>query len=182
MDDNKEGWTVETITCDTCGVYQGTARQVNMHKIHCKPAVPEPVPEPEPPARERTVERKGRVPFGAPRRKFNAPEKDGFQYRIFNDNWSKEPGRIQRALEAGYEIVQGREPINVGKNDDGSAIKGILMRIPEQWYREDQALKQKESDRIDEAIKRGKIEEKPGDNRYIPDGIRVWSNTSEPQQ
>ena len=48
------------------------------------------------------------------------------------------------------------------------------MRIPKEWYDEDQAEKQKEPDRVDEAIGKGQLEERPGDNRYIPDsGIKI---------
>ena len=68
----------------------------------------------------------------------------------------------------------------VGTNDDGSPIEGILMRIPQEWYDEDQALKQQEVDRVDEAIMAGTLESKAGDNRYIPDGIKIHSDNREP--
>lgn len=113
--------------------------------------------------------RKERIPFGVPQRKFKCPEGDGYQYRVFNDNWQKEPGRIQRALDAGYEKVENFEPLPVGTNDDGSPIKGILMRIPKELYEEDQKEKQKQLDLIDAQIQRGNIEGQVGrDGRYIP--------------
>lgn len=168
MDEEKK----EIITCEICGEYSGDKRQVNMHKQSCKPKNAEERERPAP-------ERKERIPFGVPVKKLNAPEGDGYHYRIFNDNWTKEPGRIQRAIQAGYEKVEGREPISVGTNEDGSPIKGILMRIPQELYNEDQKLKQIEVDRVDKAIKGGKFKEQPEDNRYIPDGIRIWSSQNE---
>jgi hypothetical protein len=123
--------------------------------------------------------RKERIPFGMPQRKFNCPENDGFHYRIFNDNWAADPGRIQRAKLAGYEIVEGSEQIPVGTNENGTAIKGILMRIPQTLFDEDQKLKQKEVDRVDEAIKGGTLEQGQNDKRYSRDGIRMWGSHSE---
>ena len=54
-------------------------------------------------------------------------------------------------MAAGYEVVEDdRSGGNVGTNDDGSEIKGVLMRIPEKWYKEDQGKKARELDKIDE--------------------------------
>lgn len=132
------------------------------------------------PPKPKEPERRERVPFGSPTRKLRAPNDDeNYHYHIMNDNWQKEPGRIQRALDAGYQKVEGWNPITVGTNADGSAIKGILMRIPRKFYNEDQESKQRENDRIDEAIKVGKFKEEAGDKRYIPEGIKIWSNQNE---
>jgi len=61
-----------------------------------------------------------------------------------------------------------------GSNEDGSPIEGVLMRIPKELYDSDQALKQKEIDKVDQEIHRGRFQEKPGDKRYIPpDGIKI---------
>ena len=128
----------------------------------------------------RTEDRKERVPMGSPERKFNCPSDDGFHYRVFNDNWKKEPGRIQRAKNAGYEIVDGHEQIAVGTNEDGSAIKGVLMRQLQEHFDEDQALKQKELDKVDKQIKTGKFKAGKDDKRYSPDGIKIWSGTEQP--
>jgi hypothetical protein len=134
-------------------------------------------------ARKRTntqdEKRKDRVPLGMPQRKFSCPSDDDFHYRIVNDNWSKEPGRVQRAQEGGWEIVEKHDPIAVGTNEDGSAIKGILMRIPQEMYDEDQKGKQKEVDKVDDQIKGGTLEQKQSDKRYSPSGIRVWSSKDE---
>lgn len=113
--------------------------------------------------------RKERIPFGTPRRRFNSPEGDGYHYRVFNDNWQKEPGRIIRALDAGYEKVEDFELLPVGTNDDGSPIKGVLMRIRKEFYEEDQDAKNKKLDETDAQILRGSVEGRVGhDGRYIP--------------
>lgn len=150
--------------------------QLHGHTIHCPK-------NPTVQARRRSEgiepERKERIPFGMPTRKFSCPTDDGFHYRVINDNWSKEPGRVQRAKAAGYEIVDTFEPLAVGTNEDGSAIKGVLMRIPEELYEEDQKLKQVEVDKVDEQIKSGTLERKKDDKRYSPSGIRVWDSHNE---
>lgn len=117
-------------------------------------------------------DRMKRKPFGAPVRRLNCPEDDDkFHYRVFNDNWKKEPGRIQRAMDAGYEAVAHEVTgMSVGTNDDGSEIKGVLMRIPKEWYDEDQELKNKELDKIDEQIYRGDFKKEKGEKRYLPSG------------
>lgn len=165
--------------CEFCKEYaEEDKRKVNMHEVSQHKKGQEPPPEPEPRKREEP-DRTERVPFGVPKQRLNAPDGDGFQYRVFNDNWAKEPGRIQRAQKAGYEKVDDFDPVVVGTNEDGSPIKGVLMRIPKKWYDEDQKLKQKEVDKVDQAIKKGTLEQKAGDNRYIPQGIKIHANTSE---
>jgi hypothetical protein len=161
-----------TIQCKKCNqtieVKEGkNAKQVlRGHQIHCK-AYKEDEEKQEEVRLER--KRKERVPFGTPKMRFPNREDDGYVYRVFNDQWSKEPGRIERAQAAGYEAVD--EPLSrqpVGVNEDGSPIMGVLMRIPKEWYDEDQAAKQVELDKVDEQIYGGTFQEKPGDKRYIP--------------
>lgn len=124
-------------------------------------------------------DRKKRIPFNTKERKYNVPENDGFVYRVFNDNWSVEPGRIQRALRAGYEIVENQEHSAVGTNENGSEIRGVLMRIPKEFYDEDQKAKQKSVDEIDRKIKGGNLEQGNNDIRYSRDGIKIWNNNTE---
>jgi len=173
--------------CEFCGkAFTGddgknASHQRDMHVIHCSKN-----PESHRYPRNRSdgdqPDRAERIPFGMPQRNFQAPSDDGFHYRVFNDNWAKEPGRIQRAKRAGYEVVEGTESMAVGTNDDGSPIKGILMRIPQEWFDEDQKLKQKEVDKVDAQIKSGALEKKPGDMRYVPaGGIHITENHAEPK-
>ena len=114
--------------CDLCNEAEfDNLQKLNVHKVHCR-------------KKTGKLERTERVPFGVPVKRFNAPEEDGYVYRVFNDNWRKEPGRIERARMAGYETVpHERSGEAVGTNEDGSEITGVLMRIPKELYDEDQA-------------------------------------------
>lgn len=93
-----------------------------------------------------------RTPIGT-RDKLTVPEhlkEPGFKYRIFNDD----PDRIQAALDAGYAPVEA--DAQMGDKDAsqasqfGSAVskpvgggkRGILMKIREDWYKDDQAAKE----------------------------------------
>ena len=80
-------------------------------------------------------------------------EKDpNFVYRVVKDK----PGRIDMFLAAGYEIVTDDVQIGDKKaatpGKEGSPVKislgrgeqGYLMRIPREWYEEDQIAKELE--------------------------------------
>ena len=82
--------------------------------------------------------------------------------------WVKDsPGRIQRFRDGGYEVVT--EDLEVGQNTVdrsskvGSAITKhgggldtlVLMRIPKEWYDEDQAAKQADIDALEATMKSG---------------------------
>ncbi len=129
--------------------------------------------------------RKERKPIGAPEKKWSCPVNDGYQYRVFNDDWMTRPGNIQKAQSAGYEFVQSdddkQKPQIVGTNDNGTPIRGFLMRIPKVIYDEDQAAKQKPVDAVDEQIRKGSFQQGAGDNRYIPaTGIKIMTNHQPP--
>lgn len=130
--------------------------------------------------------RKERVPIGVPEKKWSCPVNDGYHYRVFNDNWMTRPGNIQKAKAAGYEFVDSesdrQKPQIVGTNDNGTAITGYLMRIPQEIFDEDQKAKQKEVDRIDEQIKAGSLQQSAGDRRYIPStGIKISADHRAPE-
>lgn len=97
---------------------------------------------------------------------------EGYKLHIFND----EPGRIEQALDVGYEFVSpdevgGTATNVVSRNTDigdkvrflvGTDVKGeplyaYLMKIPLEFYEEDQAALQSKNDLIDEAIRGGKL-------------------------
>jgi hypothetical protein len=136
--------------CRICNEAEFDSKQkLSVHQIHCKLKHPD------------RLERSTRVPFGVPVQRFNISEEDSkkFHHHVFNDNWRKEPGRIQRAQSAGYEVVEhDRSGETAGTNEDGSEIKGILMRQPKEMYDADQALKNKEIDKVDEQIQRGRFQ------------------------
>lgn len=131
--------------------------------------------------------RKERLPLGIKRSKMAVKDKqDGYVYRWINDT----VGRIQDAQNGGYEFVAnavvgegditnrnqsvGSDRVSriVGKDDNGNPTTAYLMRIKQEWYKEDQGNKQKVLDDLDAALKRGQA--KPVDNGYIPaQGINI---------
>ena len=147
----------EVFKCEFCGTAEfDSLQKLSVHKVHCS-------------KKTGKLDRTERVPFGVPVKRFNAPDEDGYVYRVFNDNWRKEPGRIQRAKMAGYEMVpHERSGEAVGTNEDGSEIQGVLMRIPKELYEEDQAAKQREIDKVDEQIMGGTLTQV--EKKYNPDG------------
>jgi hypothetical protein len=76
--------------------------------------------------------------------------------------------RLSRAQEAGYEFVTGEGKLGDnrvaegGKLDSrvskpvGNGVRGFLMRIPKEYYREDQAAKAAKIDEIESAMKPNK--------------------------
>ena len=135
--------------CENCNEAEfETPQQLRGHQMKCRPI-------------DKEEERRERVPFCSPEQKMQVRQEPGYHYRWFNDNWKKEPGRVKRAIAAGYEVVQDEKSgMNVSINDDGSEVKAVLMRIPEEWYKEDRGRKARELDKIDEQIHGGKFDSK----------------------
>ncbi len=105
--------------------------------------------------------RQKRKPLGVPVQRLQADVPTGMTGRWANDT----PGRIQRALEGGYqfissdgEVVQSREGCRseiVGTGRDGGAMRAFLMAIPTVLYEEDQRAKAALNKERMTAIKRG---------------------------
>jgi len=97
-------------------------------------------------------ERPRRIPVSGPRDVMTVAGKDpNYVYRWVND----EEGRLDRFKLAGYEIVTSEHEIgmpSVNKASDkygsayvkkvGNGVVAVLMRIPKDFYNEDQAAKQ----------------------------------------
>lgn len=111
-----------------------------------------------------------RVPLGVPRTKLQVPKLPGYQLRWINDRGNRihlaknagwdfttpeEVGPVGDAPESNNSDVGSRISWPVGTKDDGSPMRAYLMKIKEEFYREDQAAKQKEVDKIDAAMKGG---------------------------
>jgi len=118
-----------------------------------------------------------RVRFGGLKRKLNldsATEKrikaDNLVPRFIND--SDHGQRLRDAEAGGYKFIEaeGTEKVGdaeelqerdrrirrlVGTNKDGSPQYAYLMGIPKEFYDEDQAEKEKENLKVDEAIRGG---------------------------
>lgn len=125
---------------------------------------------------DRTKGRQKRVPMGVSQPKLKADPREGYVRRWFNDS----PGRLQAAQEAGYEFVKdnqsrdqdSRRKERAGTREEGGVLHCYLMEIKEEFYREDQALKAVEIDKVDAAINRGSLTGAEGENPkdfYVPD-------------
>jgi len=129
-----------------------------------------------------------RVPFGAHRTKLQVPEIKGYKLRWINDV----DGRPDRAVEGGYEyVLQDEVPKRIGQGNlhqDNSDINGrvsrvvskgktapiraFLMKIPLEWYKEDQIAKEQVNQQVDEALRQGTPGGNVVDNQYVPKGHR----------
>lgn len=123
------------------------------------------------PERRRVVDRK---PFGAAEQQLAYPPIAGYRLYWFNDT----PGRIARALSAGYEHVADHDgsPVrrNVGRGENGGGMTGYLMKIPIEWYYEDMASAQEQLARRLSDIKEGRHGAVQGQNQYVPaQGIKI---------
>lgn len=98
-------------------------------------------------------------------------EEAGWHLHIFNDT----PGRIEEALQAGYEFVTPEEIGSavtsvvskntalddkvrylVGTSEKGDGMYAYLMKTQTEYYEEDHGQLQKRNDYIDQQIKSGK--------------------------
>lgn len=127
-----------------------------------------------------------RIPFGAHRSKLQVEDKiDGYVLRWFNDV----DGRVQRALNGGWEPVHHKEVPRLGEGElhgDNSdlnsgvskvvsrgksdVIRAKLMKIKEEWYNEDQETKEEVNRRTDDAIRQGAPGGNVVQNQYVPKG------------
>lgn len=138
-----------------------------------------------------TEGRRKRVPLGVTRSKLAVSGRDpNYQYRWVNEQTHNDPDRLNSALQGGYEYVQragvtvGEEAADgnsdtgsqvsriVGTKPDGSPLRAYLMRIPKEFYAEDQQAKQAEIDQTETAIKRGKQTGAP-DTAYTKDSNKI---------
>jgi hypothetical protein len=115
---------------------------------------------------------------------------EGYHLHILNDV----PGRIDQALQAGYEFVSPDEVGGVANNvvsrntDLGDKVRFLvgsgannepmyayLMKIELDLYTEDQQALQTKNNRIDDAIRGGRtIDGQPSDGTYVPrEGIKM---------
>ena len=106
-----------------------------------------------------------RTPLGAKRDILSVqnPE-EGYVYRIVNDT----PGRINRFKEAGYELVEDAQ-LGTSHVDGNQASQGIVskyvgkgvtavvMRQRDEFYKEDQAEKQRKIDELENSMRKKKV-------------------------
>jgi hypothetical protein len=104
-----------------------------------------------------------RTPVGQ-RQVLSLRNKDpNFEYRFVND----EGDRVQRFIDAGWEMVDAKDVVIGDKRINttapegtkamasvGQGLKSYVLRIKKEWYEEDQAAKQAEVNRIEEATRK----------------------------
>ncbi len=104
-----------------------------------------------------------RVPLGRRDRLSIKNKEDGFVYRIVNDV----DDRVDQLTGIGYELCTKEQVGAIGNSrvDNTSSVgsvahfsvgqgtKAVVMRIPEDWYKEDQAAKQEEVDAMEATMK-----------------------------
>jgi hypothetical protein len=117
-----------------------------------------------------------RTPLNSRNRLSVKNKEAGFAYRIFND----EDDRISRAQEAGWELCSTESVGAIGDRrvDNASSLgstahfsvgkgtKAVLMRIPEDWYKEDQEVKQREIDEVENTMKNDRSRSDYGQNSF----------------
>jgi hypothetical protein len=154
-------------------------------------------PQPNPATRAESpqnvaVAARKRVPMSVPRQKLQVPDLPG--YKLY---WATE-STIHQFLEAGYEFVNSSEVmvnytgigseatitgnqdlgsrirIGCGTREDGSPEYHVLMKIREEWWREDKAIKrQYDANRLASIFTKehilGAEDDSPGDRaqRYV---------------
>jgi len=125
----------------------------------------------------RSSERPRRTPVGQ-RNKISVRDRDpNYHYRLVSVNLEADPDRLEDFKAAGYEIVPADKagPIGDKQVDKPSAVgsaglisvgqgtKQVLMRIPKDYYIEDQAAKQAQIDATEQQSQKsgadyGKVE------------------------
>ena len=93
----------------------------------------------------------------------NYPKRKGYVRRVVNDT----EGRIDKFKDNGWTPVMKSDmeggDNRVGADSQmgtpvmrsvGGGIKGVLMEIPEDWYKEDQLAKKREVDRSEDGLKK----------------------------
>ena len=124
-----------------------------------------------------------RTPIGT-RSILKAPERKGFKRRFVND----EPGRIQAFLDAGYVIVdqetqmgdknvgQASQVGSVAQKPVGGGMNAVLMEIPEDYYREDQAAKETRIKDLEQGMLNDAEGNSPDKKNLYGEGVKIKSN------
>ncbi len=111
---------------------------------------------------QETTKRVRRAPVDGGRDILAVANQDpNYVYRWVNDK----DGRVQRLLERGYEVVNQDVEVGQAKVDRGTTVgtvvtkavgggvTAVLMRIPREYYDEDQAYKAEQNDAMEAAMR-----------------------------
>jgi hypothetical protein len=113
----------------------------------------------------RRTNRPKRVPLHDQRDTMNVLDRDpNYVYRWVNDVDNGQ--RVLKFQKGGYEVVQDKVQVgdptvesntnqtaSVNEKFVGGNTKAILMRIPKEWYAEDQAAKQRQVDQAEATMR-----------------------------
>lgn len=127
--------------------------------------------------------RPARKPFGVRRQRLSNEPIPGYQCYWFNDL----PGRIQQAREAGYEHVLDADgkPVKTvgGVMEGGGALTQYRMKIPHEWYAEDQAAKEEPRTVVDKQM-RGEVKRyaEAGRPGFTPSKVEAVMNNLDGRQ
>lgn len=147
---------------------------------------PEPIKESAPQRRKQTKN------YGVPSQKLAMPELSGYALRWFNDT----VGRLHEMQQNDWEFVDiaefgGKvdESVStdlgtrvsriVGTNEHGDPLRAYLMKKRREWHEADQKEKDDPLKAMDETIRRGELNDKASDKRYVPkSGIDIQTRFS----
>ena len=106
-----------------------------------------------------------RVPFGSSEQQLAHPPIPGFRLYWFNAT----PGRIERALKAGYVHVTNQRGENLSRNvgrgeGNQNGLTAFLMKIPQEWYEEDMKASQ---DELEDKLHDISTGQNQGENQYV---------------
>ena len=99
-------------------------------------------------------------------------QEPGYVYRIVNANLDNDPDRVNSLIEQGYEVVPKDKTGVVGDKlvDNSSSLgssseisvgqgtKAVVMRIREDWFKEDQRIKQDLVDQTEQTMRKEKAD------------------------
>jgi hypothetical protein len=89
-------------------------------------------------------------PFGAFDQKMKLSPIEGYKLHWFNDK----PGRIETAIRAGWTHIHDRAGKPLTLIVDSGGLRAYAMKIPEQFWAEDQARQQARADAALAAVKK----------------------------
>ena len=117
----------------------------------------------QPESKPDTPKPRKRVPLGR-RNILNYPKRPGYERRVVNDL----DDRVLTFQQAGWEPVKQEDLIDqdarigasrmglTARKPVGGGVHGVLMEIPEEWYKEDQQAKQGEIKRLEDDMRRNR--------------------------
>ena len=128
------------------------------------------ITDPEELAAEIARIREFRKPIGAYSQKLALPVRSGYHRHWFNDT----AGRIEEAVNNGWAHVKGNDgkPISrcVGTGRDKGAMYAFAMEIPEVFWLEDMAAKNRAATEKMEGLKASPFQSKPGQAKAADSG------------